>query len=138
MNRQSIGRFIKLVFLAGGIIDAAALIPMVSPGAARIFWGFTDLPDVYWFGMLLAAVFMLAWTLLLFWAWRKPFELIYVAPLTVIIVAVFFALEIWAVSVGLMPFAKALPSMILQPIFMVLFSLSYVLGRKVKKAGESS
>lgn len=138
MDEKKAEMWLKASFLAGAVTDALALAPMLFDVIARLFWGFTNVSLQYIFAMRLAAVFMLAWTLLLFWAWRKPMERRFAAPLTVWIIVGFFSLELWAVKNGIMTMEKALPSMILQVLLTTLFSFSSILafgaGRRKKES----
>lgn len=137
MQKENAKKWLKVAFMAGLITDALALLPMLSNWSARIFWGFSDFPGMYVFAMRLAAVFMLAWTLLLYCAWKKPLERLFVAPLTVFIIVGFFVLEVWAVTSGVMTFGKALPSMIMQIVLTSIFSIAYVKGIRAT-AGDTA
>lgn len=126
MNQEKAIRWLKAAFMVGAITDALALIPMLFNNVARIFWGIETFTDTYVFAMRLAAVFMLAWTILLFWAWKKPSERKFIALLTILILVWFFSLEVWAVSNRVLRFQKIIPSMILQIMWIALFSYSYL------------
>ncbi len=52
--------WLKLSFLVGMITDALALIPMLLPPLAKIFWGFNDFTGIYYFAMGYGASLMLA------------------------------------------------------------------------------
>ena len=93
MENKKVIFWLKLAFIIGTITDALAVIPMVSTGAAKALWGFNSFPDMYKFAMGIAAVFMTAWTLLLFWAYRNPIERRMVALLT-LFVLVYCIIEI--------------------------------------------
>jgi hypothetical protein len=73
---------------------------------------------------------MLAWTFLLFWAYKKPLERRFVAPLTILILVWFFSLEVWAAASGFVTFQKLLPSMILQVVLTALYTFAYFYARK--------
>jgi uncharacterized membrane protein len=85
--------WLRVSFIIGAVVDAAALIPMLIPRAAIIFWGFKDLSGEYYFAMGMGASLMLAWTILLLWAYRKPLERRYIALFTVIILMCMIIIE---------------------------------------------
>jgi hypothetical protein len=58
--------WLKLSFLLGMITDVLALLPMLFPPLAKIFWGFSDFNGIYYFAMGFGASLMLAWTILLY------------------------------------------------------------------------
>ncbi len=124
--------WLKISFLIGAITDALALIPMVIPAAAKIFWGFSDFTGIYYFAMGMGASLMLGWTTLLFWAYRKPLERRYVALFTVFIVAGFVITEIVLSSQGYIQISKFWVSMVMQSILLALFSYSFFISGKKK------
>jgi hypothetical protein len=66
----------------------------------QLLWGFTDLSGPYKFAMGYAASLMLAWTILLVWAYRDPLPRRFIAALTVLVIYGLIAAEIVAVSSG--------------------------------------
>jgi hypothetical protein len=125
--------WLKVSFLIGGVTDALALIPMVIPAAARIFWGFSDFSGIYYFAMGMGASLMLAWTILLFWAYRKPLERRSIALFTVIIVAGFVITEIVLSSHGDISISKFWASLAMQAILLLLFGYSFFVSGKTQK-----
>ena len=65
--------WLKLSFLTGAVVDAVALIPMLVPPAAKIFWGFDNFTGIYYFAMGMGASLMLAWTILLGFVLRRVY-----------------------------------------------------------------
>jgi len=122
--------WLKLAFMAGSILDGLALIPMVIPGAAKIFWGFNDFTGIYYYAMGMGASLMLAWTLLLLWAYRKPLERRFIALFTIIIIIGFAITEIVLMSTGEIQPGKFIVSLVMQPVLLVLFSYGFVISRK--------
>ena len=72
-------KLLKIAFLLGIITDALAVLPMLVPSIAEIFWGFSIFNEEYIFAMLYGAVFMIASTVLLVWAYIKPIERRFIA-----------------------------------------------------------
>jgi len=128
--------WLKLAFLAGMITDALALIPMIFPPMAKIFWGFDTFTGIYYFAMGYGASLMLAWTILLCWAYRKPLERRFIALLTGLIIICFVVTEIVAVSNDYIQMSKIVPSFVLQAILLFLFIYSFINSRKqrIKKS----
>jgi uncharacterized membrane protein len=124
--------WLKLSFLVGMITDALALIPMLLPPLAKIFWGFKDFTGIYYFAMGYGASLMLAWTILLYWAYRKPVERRYVALFTSLILICFVVTEIVAISNGYIQLNKVVPSFVLQAILLIIFNYSVIISRNRK------
>ncbi len=120
---------LRVAFAAGAVTDAVALFPMLFPWAAKLLWGFDTFSDQYRFAMGLGAVLMAAWTILLVWGCFKPLERRMIAPMTVLIVLWFLAVEIVAIANGTLAFDKALFSMILQAALSALFAAAFVYSR---------
>ena len=114
-------RLLRTTFLLGAVIDAGALAPMLHPRLAELLWGFEKSDGRYGFAMRMGASLMAGWTLLLFWAARKPFERRAVAPMTVQVIAGLAAAEALAVKSGDMVLGKALPSWVMQAVLTLLF-----------------
>jgi hypothetical protein len=127
--------WLKLSFIIGAIVDGIALIPMVIPWAAKTFWGFEGFTGIYYFAMGMGASLMLAWTVLLLWAYYKPLERRYIALFTVIILVGIAATEIVCVSLDYIELKNVLPSLVMQAVLTALFSYSFVIsGCKEAKA----
>jgi len=126
--------WLKVSFIIGMITDALALIPMLLPPMAKIFWGFSDFTGIYYFAMGYGASLMLAWTILLYWAYRKPMERRYVALLTSLILACFVVTEIVAISNNYIQLSKVVPSFVLQAILLIIFNYSFIISRNRKIA----
>jgi hypothetical protein len=118
-------RLLRTAFLAGAITDAFAVVPLLFPSVARLLWGFEDVGGAYRFVSGYAASLMAAWTGLLLWAARRPFERAFVAPLTVLIIYGLVATEIAAVRAGALPAARMLPTWTLQAALLGLFVTAY-------------
>jgi hypothetical protein len=129
-------KVLKLAYLLGAIVDFLVFLMMVFPPLANAFWGFESFTDQYYFAMGNGAPLMLAWTILLLWAYRKPVERRAVAPLTILIVVGIAITNIIMVTRGLFTVTGMLPSFISQTIFLLLFSVGYVFTQP-KKISET-
>jgi hypothetical protein len=107
---------------------------MIIPAAAKIFWGLNDFTGIYYFAMGMGASLMLAWTILLFWAYCKPLERRYIALFTVIIIAGFVITEIVLSYHGYIPISKFWVSVVMQSLLMLLFSYSFFISGKMQKS----
>ena len=123
-NRKAI-LWLKCAFMVGVVTDALALIPMLCPPMARFFWGFDSFTGIYYFAMGYGATFMLAWTILLLWAFRKPLERRYIALFTIIVLVGFMTTEAVSIGAGYIRASKAAPSFIFQIAWLILFGYAF-------------
>ena len=135
-NRKAI-LWLKCAFMVGVITDALALIPMLCPPMAKFFWGFDGFTGIYYFAMGYAATFMLAWTLLLYWAFHRPLERRHVALLTMVVLVGFMVTEVVSIREGYIHASKALPSLILQAAWLILFGYAFVISRSARPSAKS-
>lgn len=118
-------RLLRTAFVAGAVIDALALIPMLVPPAAALLWGFDDPGGGYRFAMGYGASLMLGWTVLLLWASRRPLERRFVAALTVLVIYGLVITEIAAVLSGDLAAWRMVPTWGLQGALLLLFAAAY-------------
>jgi len=118
-------RLLRVAFLAGAITDALALGPMLVPQLSRLLWGFTDPSGPYRFAMGYAASLMLAWTVLLTWAYRDPLPRRFIAALTVLVIYGLIATEIIAVRSGYLEAWRMIPTWVLQACLLALVAGGY-------------
>ena len=124
-------KILKIAFLLGIITDALAVLPMLSPPVAELFWGFSIFNGEYIFAMLYGATFMICWTILLIWAYMKPVERRFLALLTLFVIIGLVLAEIMALINGVIELNYLIPSFILQVILSILFSLGYLGTRDI-------
>jgi hypothetical protein len=121
-------RFARAVCVVGGVFDGLMLLPMLLPGLGGKLFGlqaFSPGPD-YRYAMNVAASLMLGWTLLLFWASRRPVERAAVLLLTAIVVAGLMLAGICAVYSGFISLGMMLPVFVLQCGLAALFLTGYI------------
>jgi peptidoglycan/LPS O-acetylase OafA/YrhL len=118
-------RLLRTAFLVGAVTDALALVPMLSPWAARLLWGFDDPTGSYRFAMGYGASLMLGWTALLVWAHRRPVERRGVAALTVLVIYALVITEVAAVVTGVLEARRMAPTWCLQAALLGLFASAY-------------
>lgn len=101
---------LRAAYWIGIALDALAFVQMAFPEVGRRMLGVTrELGPDYVFAINLGAGLMLAWTLLLFWADRKPLERRMVVPLTMIIIAWNIPTMIYGITTGIIPRETLLP-----------------------------
>ena len=130
--------WLKCAFMVGVITDALALIPMLCPPMAKFFWGFDGFTGIYYFAMGYGATFMLAWTLLLYWAFRRPLERSHVALLTILVLVGFMVTETVSIREGYILASKALPSLILQAAWLILFGYAFMISRSARSSANGN
>jgi hypothetical protein len=89
-------------------------------------------PD-YIFAINLGAGLMLAWTLLLFWADRKPLERRMVIPLTMIIIVWNTFTMIYGVNKKLIPSTTMLPQIVLGSLLFLYYCFCTIITFRLKK-----
>lgn len=116
--------------IIGGLFDGLMVVPMLLPSVGGRLFGLEGfLPGAdYRYAMDVAASLMLGWTLLLFWASRRPLERASVLLLTAIVVVSLMLAGSHAVLSGFVPPRKMLPVFVLQSALTVLFLTSYLLA----------
>ena len=133
MQARGNASWLKVNFWVGAVFDAAVLIPMLSPAAARALFGITDrAADAgFRYAMFLAAALMAGWTCLLVWAAQRPLERRAIALLTVVpvlgglVLAGFFAVE-----TGFISLSKMVPTFLFQGLLGLSYLGSYLHSRR--------
>jgi hypothetical protein len=129
MNRPVL--LLRCAYWIGAIFDALTLVPLLVPSVgAEIFGmvGFVPSPE-YRYATALAAALMLGWTALLLWADRRPLERRGVLPLTVLAIAGLAAAGALAVSLGLIPWQRMLPTWLWQAALASFFLFAWSRAR---------
>lgn len=121
---------LKIAFIAGAVVDAIALLPMLIPSISKFMWGFDNIQGDYSFAMRMGASLMLGWTILLVWAAFKPVERRYIALFTVFVIGGIVVAEVIAVADGAISFELALPSFVMQALLTTLFITAFLVSRK--------
>jgi hypothetical protein len=130
MKRKAI-IWLKIGFIAGAVVDTMALLPMLVPWAAKIFWGFSGFTGIYYFAQGMGASLMLGWTLLLLWAYHKPLERRFILLLTIIVVISMRVSDVIGIYERYVDAVKLLPSFVISLILLFLFGYSYFISGRV-------
>ena len=106
-------RLLRIAYWLGICLDALAFVQMAFPEVGRSMMKMTiELQPDYIFAINLAAGLMLAWTLLLIWADRKPLERRMIIPMTMIIMVWNICTMFYGLRVELIPAATLLPELV--------------------------
>jgi hypothetical protein len=130
MEKRKAIIWLKAGFMFGAVVDALALIPMLIPWSAKVFWGFSSSTGSYYFAQGMGASLMLGWTILLLWAYCKPLERRYVALFTIIVVIGIVTTEIVGIYRNYIGIDKLVVSLVLQTVGLILFSSGFIISNK--------
>jgi hypothetical protein len=127
MNRKI--RWLKASYLAGAVADAGVGILTLIPSRM----GQTEIT----YPMGLAASLMFGWSLLLIWAYRKPVERKGVLVITIFpVIAGLMASGLYAVTAGIFPIARIVPTSIFGIGLIALMGYSYLGARNLGADSE--
>ena len=119
---------LRLSYWVGAAVDGVAALIMIAEGhfgQPSLLTGYE--PDVpYRYAMSLAGSLMLAWTILLLWADRKPVARRGVLPITCVLILGLMASGILAAVLGHLPKGVVIGLVLLLMALIVLFAYSYV------------
>lgn len=119
--------WLRISYWAGAILDLLAGMTMLFPALFAInnrLSSFYPTP-AYRYAMGMGAPLMLAWTILLLWADRKPIERKGILPITLLVVLGEVANEIVAARTGYISARALFPTWIVQVLFTALFLFGY-------------
>jgi hypothetical protein len=133
MNKNVI-LWLRLSYWAGAVLDLLAGLTMLFPALFTInnrLSSFYPTP-AFRYAMGMGAPLMLAWTILLLWADRRPLERKGILPITLLVVFGEVINEIVAATTGYITAAAFLPTWIVQVLLTILFIFSYWNARKAE------
>jgi hypothetical protein len=135
MNKQVLF-WLHMSYWAGAVLDLLAGMTMLFP----VLFAFNNRlssfypTPAYRFAMGMGAPLMLAWTVLLLWGDRKPFERKGLLLITMAVVVGEAANEIAAAATGCISIGALLPTWIIQAILLALFGYSFLAARRLESA----
>ena len=100
-------------------------------------WGFPDVSVNGSFAMRYASL-MLGWTILLFWAYKRPIERRFVAVLTMLVIGGLLLTEVIAVRSGTLEAWRMIPTWCLQALLIALFARALHHYRSVRSISDST
>ncbi len=126
---------LRIGYWIGVVLDALAFVQMAFPeiGKAMLKVSMETGPE-YVFAINLGAGLMLAWTLLLVWADRKPVERRMIIPLTMIIIAWNTFTMRYGVRTGLVPAETMMPQMIVAGALFIYYGFCFIITRNMEDA----
>jgi len=125
--------WLRISYWAGAVLDLLAGLTMLFPALFVInnqLSSFYPTP-AYRYAMGMGAPLMLAWTVLLLWADRKPLERKGLLPITVLVVIGEVINEIVAATTGYISVGALVPTWIIQAVLTALFLFSFWNARGV-------
>lgn len=118
--------FLRISYWWGIIADALSTVLMLFPALFIRAMNLDLAPEQgFRVGLLYGAPLMIGWTILLFWADRKPVERKSILPLTLPVVAGYILFEIYTLLAGLTSLVGVMPLLILQLAMSAMFVFSY-------------
>lgn len=90
----------------------------------------------YEIAMQFGAALMLAWTVLLIWADRKPVERRGILPITLIIIVMNFITFLQSAHLGLIPIEKLVPQLVVILFVFILYVFAWLYTRDVALQGQ--
>ncbi len=130
-------RWLRISYWVGAIADGLMAIEMMFPDILPIRNGLTAdfIPDAeYRFGLGWGAACMIAWTVLLIWADRKPMERKDILLFTVCpAISGFVINSLLAIQAEIATLSSMLPTLIILAVLTALFMFSYLKARNAAK-----
>jgi hypothetical protein len=115
-------------------MDTIVAIQMLFPQLLVRTYGIDLVPTAEFnFAMRYGAPLMIGWTVLLFWADRRPVERKDILLITAFPVVVgYVAMVIYAIVAGFATLGQMIPALVMQAILLVLFTIGYTTGRHIE------
>jgi len=125
--------WLRITYWVGIIFDGLMVFPMLFPKIAIMMVGISgDLSATYKYAMRCGAALMAGWTVLLFWADRKPVERRAILLITLFPVLTGLILAgVYAVSAGVISPDRMTPIFITQAVCLFLDVFSLTRARKI-------
>ena len=125
--KANVLQWLRISYWAGAVLDLLAGVTMLFPALFAInnqVSSFYPTP-AYRYAMGMGAPLMLAWTILLLWADRKPLERKGLLPITFLVVMGEVINEVLAARTGYISVGALVPTWIVQAFLSALFVFSY-------------
>ena len=124
--------WLRASYWAGALVDLIAGLMMLFPAISIVSKpadSFSPTP-AYRYAMGMGAPLMLAWTILLVWADRKPVERRGVLPITILVVLGEVLNQIVAAKTGYITATALIPTFAIQALLTILFGFSYLYSKR--------
>ena len=129
-------RWLRISYWTGAVTDGLAALQLLVP---NLFAAINRLPGfhpslAYTYAAGMAASLMLAWTMLLLWANRRPLERKGVLLITIVpVILGLVVTEVWATWSGFLAAGALVPVWVLQAALCALFAFSYLQARSEER-----
>jgi hypothetical protein len=124
-------RLLRICYWWGIVVDGVVAIQMMFPEFYLRFYGVDLEPGAgVRYGLLKGVPLMIGWTLLLFWADRKPMERKDILLLTLPVIVGYAVVAGYAITAGLSTWSQAFPVFLSQGVLCTLFIFSYLNATK--------
>ncbi|MBN1261566.1 MAG: hypothetical protein JXB35_12885 [Anaerolineae bacterium] len=136
MNRKILG--LRIAYWVGIVVDAVAAAGMIYPALGlNTTLGYLETSSLmgpgFVYGSRLGAPLMVGWTVLLFWADRKPAARKDVLLITLCpVVLGYTAIFVTTLTSGLAAFGQLLPQLLLQTVLIAVLGYGYWQARDLK------
>lgn len=124
-------RWLRVSYWWGIIVDAAAAFMMLFPEQFKTFNNINrELSADFGYGLRYGAPLMIGWTVLLFWADRKPLERKDILPITLVVVAGYVTFEVYSIAAGYTTLGSTIPTLAMQIAMSGMFIFSYLNAKR--------
>ena len=124
---------LRISYWWGIIADALSAILMLFPNLFLRFMNINLAPEPgFGYGLRYNVTLMVGWTILLFWADRKPMERKDILLLTLPVVAGYGIFEIYSLLAGFTVLVQQMPLLIMQVALSAMFLFSYLYARRLE------
>ena len=125
--------WLRIAYWAGILTDTMAAIQMLFPKLLlRTFRIDLVTTAEFIFAMRYGAPLMIGWTILLFWADRKPIERKDILLITAFPVVIgYVAIVIYAIAAGFVTLRQMIPALVIQAALLALFTIGYLKARRL-------
>lgn len=127
-------RWLRISYWWGIIADAVMAFLMLLPERFEDLAGVDfELSADFGYGLRYGVPLMVGWTVLLFWADRKPLERKGVLPITLVPVVVgYFIFDFYSIRAGYTTLERTMPTLVLRLAMSAMFVFSYLNARRVE------
>ncbi len=131
-------RWLRIAYRTGAVLDAVAFLQMMFPRfTAETMKVNFEVTPAYEMAMQFGAALMLAWTVLLVWADRRPVERKAIVPITLIILVLNFITFLQSAHRGLVPMETLVPQLIIIALVFFLYVFAWLHTRNMEITEQS-
>jgi len=133
ISKKKVITLLRIGYWIGIVLDGLAFVQMAFPQIGlKMLKAKVEAGNEYVFAINLAAGLMLAWTLLLFWADRKPLERKIIILLTMIIIVWNICTLIFGIRVNLVPMETILPQIVMASLLLIYYAFCIIISFRME------